>query len=139
MILTRRNTLPVFALLLCIGCDWTDRIIIVNNSNYWLYFTYPEDCQLPQHLPDWRQFDRAEFDFIIAPNSEKKIEIIGNWEQTINEEYKDGRFCLYFFDLELLEKNAWETVRLGNHYLEKYTIDIASLKASNWRITYVPK
>jgi len=135
-----KNILTRLLLLLAlssIGCDPVDnRLVIVNESDKPLFFKYSLDGSMPEKSPYWEGFELDEIDDMVRPHSEKKMEIIANWETFIRDNFKDETFYLFVFDLDTLKKHPWPVVRATENYLHKYEIEVEALKEMNWRIIY---
>jgi hypothetical protein len=104
-----------------------------------LLFRYSLDGRIPEKSPYWEGFDWSEIDDMADPHSEKKIELIGNWESYIKNDFKDETFYLFLFDLDTLKKYPWPIVRDTQNYLHKYEIKVDALKKMDWRIVYDEK
>ena len=135
----------MFLILICFSCQKKQPLLIVNDSDKVIYFTYSPSSK----LKDWdgvRIYGMVDGDTIdnldntsrILPNETIEVVDFVSLDQTIDDEF-GGKIYIFFFEENTLKKYPWRLIVSGKLYskMQKYEKD--DLVKLNWKINYSDK
>lgn len=128
-------------ILFVTSCDPTDnRLTIVNETERPLFFTTSAYDTIEGKSPfqaflDITNNDSSwvESDYFIKPNGEKRKMVMTDWEEIIENNF-GGKFYVFIFDADTLQKYNWEQIKKNNNYFAKYGLTLNDLENMNWKI-----
>ena len=136
----------IFLTFLFISCDPTDnKFTIVNKTRHPIFYDISpfdtiEGASVFKPFYKIKNNDTLwiESDYFIKPMGEKKIMVISDWEEMIEENY-NGKISVFIFDANTLQKYSWAVIRRDNKFLHRYEFGIEELKKQNWKVVYDDK